>query len=41
MPVLLGAGSRLFHEIDAVTSLRLLSSTPYPNGLVILRYART
>ena len=40
VPVLLGAGSRLFHEIAAVTSLRLLSSTPYPTGLVMLRYAR-
>jgi len=40
VPVLLGAGSRLFHEIPSLTALRLVSSTPYPNGIVMLRYAR-
>ena len=40
VPVLLGAGSRLFHEIPNLTALRLVSSTPYPNGIVMLRYAR-
>jgi dihydrofolate reductase len=40
VPILLGRGSRLFHEIDAITSLRLVSSTPYDTGLVLLRYER-
>jgi len=40
VPALLGAGSRLFHEIPTSTALRLVSSTPYPNGIVMLRYAR-
>ncbi len=40
VPVLLGAGSRLFHEIDAQTALRLVSATPYDSGLVVLRYER-
>jgi dihydrofolate reductase len=40
VPVLLGAGSRLFHEIDVTTPLRLVSSTPYRSGLVMLRYDR-
>ena len=40
VPVLLGSGSRLFHEIPAVTPLRLVSATPYPHGLVQLRYDR-
>jgi hypothetical protein len=30
----------LFHEIDAQTALRLVSATPYPTGLVVLRYER-
>ena len=41
VPVLLGSGARLFHEIAVQTSLRLDSATPYPNGLVQLRYERT
>jgi dihydrofolate reductase len=41
IPVLLGSGSRLFHEIPALTSLALESSTPYPNGVVQLRYRHT
>jgi len=40
VPVLLGQGSRLFHEIGATTALRLVSATPYGTGLVVLRYER-
>jgi dihydrofolate reductase len=40
VPVLLGAGARLFHENPALTPLRLVSATPYPNGFVQLRYDR-
>ena len=40
VPVLLGRGARLFHEVDAQTALRLVSATPYDNGLVVLRYER-
>ena len=40
VPVLLGTGSRLFHEIEATTALRLVSATPYDTGLVMLRYER-
>ncbi|HSN06761.1 MAG TPA: dihydrofolate reductase family protein [Candidatus Angelobacter sp.] len=40
VPVLLGSGARLFREIPSVTPLRLVSSTPYPTGLVQLRYVR-
>jgi dihydrofolate reductase len=40
VPVLLGTGARLFHDVDAVTSLRLVSATPYDTGLVQLRYER-
>ena len=40
VPVLLGAGARLFHEVPVLTALRLVSSTPYPNGLVQLHYER-
>jgi dihydrofolate reductase len=38
MPVLLGDGSPLFHVVGRSTSLELLGSTPYPNGVVQLRY---
>jgi dihydrofolate reductase len=41
VPVLLGSGSRLFHEIPVLTSLALESSQQYPNGVVQLRYRRT
>ena len=41
VPVLLGSGSRLFHEIPTITSLVLESSQSYPNGVVQLRYRRT
>ena len=40
VPVLLGKGSRLFHEIEATTALRFVSATPYDTGLVMLRYER-
>ena len=40
VPVLLGRGSRLFHEIEATTALRFVSATPYDTGLVLLRYER-
>ena len=40
VPVLLGAGSRLFHDVDVTTSLRFVSATPYDTGLVTLRYER-
>ncbi len=41
VPVLLGSGSRLFHEVPVLTSLRLESSRSYPNGVVQQRYRRT
>lgn len=41
VPVLLGSGSRLFHEIPVLTALALESSQQYPNGVVQLRYRRT
>lgn len=41
VPVLLGAGSRLFQEIPVLTSLALESSQAYSNGVVQLRYRRT
>ncbi len=40
VPVLLGSGSRLFQEIATATPLTLTSATPYPSGMVQLRYAR-
>jgi len=40
VPVLLGSGAPLFHDIPVSTSLRLDSVTPYPSGLVQLRYVR-
>lgn len=40
VPVLLGSGARLFHEIPVLTPLRLVSAIPYPTGLVQLRYER-
>jgi len=40
VPLLLGAGTRLFRGIDRRTPLALESVTPFPNGLVQLRYAR-
>lgn len=39
-PVLLGAGKRLFPQAADRTSLRLLESRVFGNGVVLLRYAR-
>ena len=41
VPVLLGGGSRLFHDVPALTSLALESSQQYSNDVVQLRYRRT
>ncbi len=38
-PVLLGSGKLLFQDIPGRTQLKLLESTPYDSGLVMLRYA--
>lgn len=40
VPVLLGSGARLFHDVPTLMPLRLVSSTPFPHGLVQLRYDR-
>lgn len=40
VPLLLGSGLPLFPRIDRATRLRLLDATPYPSGLVRLRYER-
>lgn len=39
-PVLVGRGKRLFPEHDALTSLRLIDSRRFGNGVVLLHYAR-
>ncbi|MFF4209989.1 dihydrofolate reductase family protein [Streptomyces sp. NPDC001796] len=39
-PVLLGRGRRLFPEGDALTSLRLIDSRRFGNGVVLLHYER-
>ncbi len=39
LPVLLGGGIRLFREGRAENRLRLISSKPFPSGLVQLHYA--
>lgn len=39
-PVLAGRGKPLFPEADALTSLRLLESRTFGNGVVLLHYAR-
>jgi dihydrofolate reductase len=39
-PVLLGRGKRLFPEHDALTSLRLLDTHRFGNGVVLLHYGR-
>ena len=39
-PTLLGDGKSLFRGIPARTALRLVESTAYPNGNVMLRYER-
>lgn len=38
-PVLIGRGTPLFHEADAMTPLRLLESRTFGNGVVLLKYA--
>lgn len=38
-PVLIGRGTPLFQETDAMTPLRLLESRTFGNGVVLLRYA--
>jgi dihydrofolate reductase len=40
MPLLLGAGIRLFPEHGGAGALRLLESRAFPNGVVELRYRR-
>ena len=40
VPVLLGEGLRLFHPVSASTSLVLRDVTPFPSGMVNLRYDR-
>jgi dihydrofolate reductase len=37
-PVVLGSGKRLFPEGDEKTSLRLVESTAFPSGVVVLTY---
>ncbi|WP_055492310.1 dihydrofolate reductase family protein [Streptomyces sp. TP-A0356] len=39
-PVLVGRGRRLFPEADALTSLRLMDSRRFGNGVVLLHYER-
>jgi dihydrofolate reductase len=38
IPTLLGAGTPLFRDMAAGLALRLIDSTPYPNGVVELHY---
>lgn len=38
VPLLLGSGKRLFHPVAVPTSLTLESATPFPSGMVSLRY---
>lgn len=37
-PVVLGSGKRLFPEADEKTSLKLVQSTSFPSGVVVLTY---
>ena len=39
-PVLLGRGNPLFREADARTSLNLIETRTFGNGVVMLRYGR-
>ena len=39
-PLVIGAGLPLFASFVPVTTLRLVSSTPYPNGFVLSRYRK-
>ena len=40
VPLLLGSGRRLFQPIGRRTALRLDSATPFPSGMLSLRYTR-
>jgi dihydrofolate reductase len=40
VPLLLGSGKRLFHPVGRSTALRLESVTPFPSGMVSMRYTR-
>jgi dihydrofolate reductase len=40
VPLLLGSGKRLFPTISTGTALHLDSATPFPSGMLQLRYAR-
>ncbi len=40
VPLLLGSGKRLFPRIATRTALRLESATPFPSGMLTLRYTR-
>lgn len=37
-PIILGSGKPLFHEIEQRQPLRLVNSTSYPSGIVVLIY---
>jgi dihydrofolate reductase len=39
-PVLVGGGTQFFRDADALTSLELLGTRPFGNGVVLLRYGR-
>ena len=39
-PVLVGAGTPFFRQADALTSLELLETRTFGNGVVLLRYGR-
>jgi dihydrofolate reductase len=39
-PVLVGAGTKFFRDADALTSLQLLETKTFGNGVVLLRYGR-
>lgn len=38
IPILIGAGKRMFGPLDADIDLHLLEETPFPSGLVTLKY---
>lgn len=40
VPLLLGSGKRLFPPVGRSTALRLDSATPFPSGMLSLRYTR-
>jgi dihydrofolate reductase len=39
IPIILGSGKKLFHDIEAAHNLKLESTKAYPNGLVQLVYS--